>query len=392
MEAVTMERTGGSYILLNIGVATTDVCGVRDYATTLGAELSGNAVDVHDVWTVTNQGHQREQIGCWLAQVEEAALAQKPDGIMLHYSVFSYSWKGVPIYIGRITRRLKALNVPVVTVLHEYAVPWGRRGLRGIVHAVTQRAALRPVIAVSTELVVTTSERKRSLSRQRLLPRRRITSIPVFSNVLPSSPVSAERKSTVVVFGYATSASLCGEVTASVAHAGRQMDGLQLVLLGSPGPDGSALARWHEAASRVRCDLIVTGVLGVEGLSQCLSSARLAVFGDSCGPTSRKTTLAALLAHGCPTIAVDGPQTWRDVVDAGAVILTQPNAMAMAESIRLLCANEEMRRDLSRRATEFYGAYMSVTHASAAFMAIIDRMRGVQKPFTPRRYQSSPPR
>ena len=64
--------------------------------------------------------------------------------MLLHYSVFAYSYRGFPLFVRpMLDGCCVGCRVPIVTVLHEYVYPWRRGGVRGKAWALTQRAALR---------------------------------------------------------------------------------------------------------------------------------------------------------------------------------------------------------------------------------------------------------
>jgi glycosyltransferase involved in cell wall biosynthesis len=68
---------------------------------------------------------------------------------------------------------------------------------------------------------------------------------------------------------------------------------------------------------------------------------------------SRKTTLAASLASGRPVLAVDGPQRWAELVEAGAAMIASPTADALADAIAVLLQDESARERLGARGQSF---------------------------------------
>ena len=128
---------------------------------------------------------------------------------------------------------------PLVTLLHEYAYPWGRAGLRGAVWALTQRAVLIEVVRASTALDVTADFRAERLASRRWLPRRPVVVAPVFSNLPePARAPGAEpakggaggETRVVGLFGYG----------AEGTEVELVLDALRL--LREPGPRGRAAA------------------------------------------------------------------------------------------------------------------------------------------------------
>jgi glycosyltransferase involved in cell wall biosynthesis len=367
-------------VILNVGVSSSAVCGVRDYSHALAGELRGRGLDVSDVWADIPARRTRASIETWLSQVDLAIASRRPDIVLLHYSVFSYSWRGIPLANIRISARLRQTEIPLVAVLHEFVYPWGHRGVRGLVQAVTQRIALRPLVRVACALLVTTPERAAWLAERAWLPVRPTTFVPVFSNIPLSPTRPAAVTPNVIVFGYSADAAQCADIAEAVAEAAQVVDGLGLLLVGGPGPDNAISRRWAVAARRAGCRLSFTGVLGYGPLSTVLASASLAVFPDSSGPTSRKGTLAALLCHGCPIIAYDGRQTWRDLVDAEALVVVPPDSSVLARTIVRLMRDDGARARLSEQARGFYRERMEVGRAADAMVTVLTSVTAAQCP------------
>src|SRR4051794_11175781 len=133
--------TTQSCTLLGVGVSSQHPCGVHDYARVLAEALAARGAGVATVW----RDRRRQSRGDWLAAIEEEARRTRPDWILWHYSVFEYGGHGIPYDAPVIARRLRWLGPRLALVVHEFALPFGRRGVRGLVHATSQRAVLRPV-------------------------------------------------------------------------------------------------------------------------------------------------------------------------------------------------------------------------------------------------------
>jgi glycosyltransferase involved in cell wall biosynthesis len=375
-------RTRTKPVILNIGISSEAVCGVRDYGHLLADELSRHGITVHDIWREI-RGTGPPTIANWLSAIDQAVARWHPDVIVMHYSVFGYSWRGIPIPSLRTSAHLHQLNIPVVTLLHEFAYPWGRRGLRGLIQAVTQRIALLPLIVVSTELIVTTPERLAWLHKRPWLPRRNTTFLPVFSNIPLVGHGRSDDAPTIIIFGYAADGAQCNAIAEAVAKAATVIDGLSLLLIGGPNGQNPLRKRWSAAARHAGCSLSFTGTLKPELLSAELSSASLAVFLDSAGPTSRKGTLAALLAHGCPTIAFDGPQTWPDLVEAEALVVVPLTTGELENAIVALLKDGSARRLLSERASAYYRDRMRIGKTAESLLTVLVRAVTVQNPTLP---------
>src|ERR1700719_2408824 len=159
-----------------VGISTAQVCGVRDHATLLADALGEQGVSCSMHWLQRSEeslSASRMRVGAWARALSGELRRSEPDAIVLHYSVFSYSHRGLPLFVRPTLAALRATGIPLVSVLHEYAYPWGRGGARGAVWAVTQRAALVGVMRASAAATVTTSWRADSLPPRMWLPSRR---------------------------------------------------------------------------------------------------------------------------------------------------------------------------------------------------------------------------
>jgi len=118
-------------------------------------------------------------------------------------------------------------------------------------------------------------------------------------------------------------------------------------------------------------------------VSRQLAACEVIVFPDPSGPSSRKTSLAAALAHGKPVVALDGAQTWRELVDAGAVVVGA-NRDAMAVELGRLMCDRDARSDLGARARAFSEGRLSAElSAKTVLKAITGSSGGDPKPAAP---------
>jgi glycosyltransferase involved in cell wall biosynthesis len=359
---------GGELEVAAVGVSTSQTCGVRDHALLLANGLAQRDVRCSLQWlwrTDRSLGGSRSQIHRWTEQLAADLGRRRPDAVLLHYSVFSYSYRGVPLFVGPTLSALGRIRVPVVTVLHEYAYPWGRSGARGAAWAIAQRAWLIDVMRASAAAIVTVDYRVDWLDSRPWLPNRPIAVAPVFSNLPPPMPHDAhvERNpATIGLFGYSDDRVTVALVLEALRLLEQRDTRVQLVLLGSPGAGSPAGEAWLEAARS--CHLTrppaFSGTLSAQDLSDTLAGCDVLLFADPPGPTSRKTTLAASLASGTPVVALDGPRTWRELADAQAALIAPRTASGLADSIVGLLGDRHAREALGRRGVAFAGQAMSV--------------------------------
>ena len=95
-----------------------------------------------------------------------------------------------------------------------------------------------------------------------------------------------------------------------------------------------------------------------------LSACDAVAFLDRGGPSSRKGTLAAALAHGRPVVAVDGPERWPLLVEAGAIRLVPAEPTELADVLDDLRRSPETRARLGAAAAAFHAEHQAVERAA----------------------------
>ena len=370
---------GRSVRMAVVGVSVSQTCGVRDHAVLLAEALNRDHVlcDLHWMWRSDGSFHAaRSEVRAWTQRLAVELEASQTDVILLHYSVFAYSYRGLPLFVRPLLAALHSSRIPLIVVLHEFAYPWNHKGWRGTAWALTQRALLVAVVRASSALVVTTDLRVKWLASRSWLPRRPTVVMPVFSNLPPAriGPRISHSRPVIGLFGYSYEGAQISLVLDAVRLLADGDDPVQLRLLGAPGRASSQADAWLAAARArdIEHRLSFSGVLSAQELSDALASCDVLLFADSAGPSSRKTTLAASLASGRPVIAVDGFSRWSELVQSGAVQLTPPTAHGLADSMSALLINESLREMLGARGRAFAQRRMSVARSAEIVGGLLD--------------------
>jgi glycosyltransferase involved in cell wall biosynthesis len=362
-----------------IGISIDEPCGVRDHAGLLADALAAEGISCSLHWLSRSDGSigaARAEARKWVEMVTDELERDRPDAILLHYSVFAFSHRGVPVFSGPLLAALRRLRLPLVSFMHEYAYPWRLGGLRGKVWAVTQRAALVNVVRASATVVVSGDTRADWLRGRVWLPHRPTLVAPVFSN-LPSatdrSPAPGEVR--LGLFGYGHEGVAATTVLDALRLLHDRGSELELVLLGAPGRASAAGARWAGAAARrgIPGALSFSGRLPAQELSNALAGCDVLLFAENGGPTSRKTTLAASLASGRPVVALDGPNSWPELLRAEATLLVEPDARSLAKALTSLLEDRGARERQGQRGRAFAEREMSLAHSAGIVAGALGR-------------------
>jgi len=362
-----------------VGMSTSATCGVRDYAIGLADALGGENVSCSMHWLDRREqalAATRAEVNSWAGGLAAELERLQPDAVLLHYSVFSLAYRGLPLFVSPTLAALRR-RAPLLTVMHEFAYPWGRAGLRGTAWAVSQRGVLIEVMRASAAALVTIDARADWLGSRVWLPRRPVAFAPVFSNLPPPSAgaPAGPRPARLGLFGYSHEGSAVALVLDALSLLRDRGRTVELTLLGAPGRDSPVGQAWLEGA-RTRAlgpVLSFSGHLGAQQLSNALAACELLLFADSAGPSSRKTTLAASLASGSAVVAIDGPLRWSELTDAQAVQLVAPSAHALADGLGALLGDERRRDALAERGRAFAERQMSVARSARAVAALLQR-------------------
>jgi glycosyltransferase involved in cell wall biosynthesis len=366
-----------------LGVSTTTICGVRDHGALLAEALGGEGCSCSTHWLDRqgpSPGAARAQVGAWTRALPAELAAARADVALLHYSVFSFSYRGLPLFTHPVLAAVRKAGLPLVTILHEFAYPWRRDGLRGAAWALSQRALLIDVMRASDALVTTTDFQAEWLASRPWLVKRPVAVAPVFSNLpAPSAPRRGDAAvPTIGLFGYAYGeATVALVVTALRTLQDRGVDA-QLRLLGAPGESSAPGGQWLTSARDAGLVRVpsFSGMLAAQQLSDALAECELLLFVDPLGPNSRKTTLAASLASGRPVLAVDGPRRWGELSGAGAAEIVPPRPQALADGLAGLLEDERARELLAARGRAFADRSMSAPRAARTIAALLRDVAG----------------
>jgi glycosyltransferase involved in cell wall biosynthesis len=389
------DRPARTVRVASVGVSTAAICGVRDHGSLLAAALQREGYECSTHW-LDRDGESlragRAQMGEWTRRLPAELAAAHADAVLLHYSVFAYSYRGLPLFVHPVLAALRRAQLPLVTILHEFVYPWRRDGPRGTAWAVSQRALLVNVMRASDAVVTTTDFQAKWLSSRSWLARRPVAVAPVFSNLpapgaaLASASPAAEPPSstperdgaTIGLFGYGYGPATAALVAGALRLLQDRGMHARLKLLGAPGRDSPAGRSWLLAAREAGLaqEPGFSGWLDAQQLSDALAACDVLLFVDPIGPNSRKTTLAASLASGRPVVAIDGPRRFGELAEAGAAEIVAPQARAVADALAGLLADPGSGERLAARGRAFAERSMSAARAARTIAGLLRDVAG----------------
>jgi glycosyltransferase involved in cell wall biosynthesis len=369
-----------------VGMSVRATCGVRDHATLLADGLASEHLSPSLHWLTrreTSLRAARSEVSAWTRGLAHELEANPPDAVLLHYSVFSYSHRGLPVFVHPTLGALRTSRIPLVAMMHELAYPWRYSGWRGDLWALSQRALLIDVMRACRAAIVTADARVEWLESRPWLPTRRIDVAPVFSNLpAPEQTSPGERSKQVIgLFGYSYEGAALSLVLDAVGLLRSRGVDVRLTLLGAPGRSSPAGEAWLVAAGSRGLDSVLSfsEALPAQALSNALAACDVLLFGDAAGPSSRKGSLAASLASGRPVVALDGRNRWGKLIEAEAACVVRPTSAALAEAIAALLADADMREALGARGRSFAAREMGLERSVEVLMSLLGEILGAER-------------
>ncbi len=367
------EMPGGR--VTSIGAVPRGPSGVRDYGELLYERLRGRGFNIAARW-LPNEATQLRNTAAVSLRLIGLGLSTRRRTVIWHYSPVPYGYRGIPaigVLLGLI---LRARGIRVITVLHELAYTFqpGIDGIRGWVKASSQSIALRLVVAGSSAVVVTTERRYQELRCGKRAQTSRTVLVPMFPTILPvaGAPPPSTEPYVLGVPGFSGDGVRADIFLDAIAALSVTIP-CSISLLGAPGEHSPAGQMWRRLAHERGVAELVTfsGILEPSELSRRFQACHVIVLVNEEGPSSRKTTLATALVHGLPTVSLDGPNRWSELLETNAVQATDPDPVALTAVLAELHDSPDLRSALGKRGLNFSLAYMNIESAVQAFVALL---------------------
>jgi glycosyltransferase involved in cell wall biosynthesis len=344
--------------------------GVGDYVRHLSRKMVARR---HDVTVVTSDGlglkPPAEENGSprVLAVIRKWNLLGLPrllgtlkavdaDVYVLEYVVYMYGRGGVAPWLfpffWAFKRRVKR---PLVLNVHETFRP-KRRGLKGTVLSYISFLIFKAAVKGSKLAVVTNAYRERLVSRLSAGDPRRVVRIPVGANILPVNGrkrrYDSARNLRVATFGIWNGDRALEDVVRAVGSMTLR-NSIRLSIVGAFGNDADRVAGVRRlcAESGLAGRVEITGSLPPGQVSDYLSRTDVFVSPEAGGPSGRRGSLLAALAHGLPVVAYDGREREGVFRDGDNIVLVpEGDVAALAVALDRLAADGVLRRALGARA------------------------------------------
>lgn len=227
--------------------------------------------------------------------------ARPGDLVLLQLSIYGYSPRGVPNWLPKLLSRLRKAKVRVVTFFHELWVSWARITSSAFWLAPLQFSICRRILSCSDASIFNVEwgyDWAHKEGGEGVYYR---TS---FSNV--GEPVRmpswSERENRLVVFGnIAARTDIYRALKNHVQHDETALKGLEIIDIGSFGPQLDDFISPNGYFSRIALKVIVAGPLDSSAVSEILGCSKFGLFATPWNHAGKSSILASYRAHGvCP--------------------------------------------------------------------------------------------
>lgn len=284
------------------------------------------------------------------------AKADGARGIFLQYSPPAFVNAGLPSLLSNLSR-LRSRGVPIVTTVHEYWSPPAPTVKRAVWRWLCKRT-LAAVAARSSRLVATTPYAAGVLAESGI-PGARDAAIIRVGSAIPAAPRRSsdarDAPFTIAMFGQPA---MCDRAVV-LAMA-------QWIAAQSPRPRWVWNSRSVDELRGWWRELGAPDVVEFHGgqpaadVAQLLSQADLAVAVYYDGASTRRSSLAALVASGLPVVALDGEFT-DDLLRRSGAFLFSPigNAPAFIANLQRAASDDSLRAEMAAAASRLHASELS---------------------------------
>ena len=312
-----------------------------------------------------------EHVASWmdLGTAEWASRSRNADGVLVQYFPQAFARQDLPALIAWLNIRRREQRSVVVTV-HEYWPPFSLSPKR-IVTRLLYRRALRHLAAQSSVLVVSQPYAASELVAAGIAPAAAFHVIPVGSGVPRVAEPVATEEPTLVMFGQpaALHAGAVGAVAHWLASAPRRPRFWWF------SRSEAEMRAWWRARVDAPADVVTMHAgLPAAAVSRRLLEGTVALAPYVDGASTRRSSLAALIEHGLPLVALDGRYTDDLLRRSGAfVFVTLSHAAGIAAAAASLLADRERRSAMASAALHLFAERLAWPRIAEAYLAALVR-------------------
>jgi glycosyltransferase involved in cell wall biosynthesis len=287
------------------------------------------------------------------------------DVYVLEFVVFMYGRGGVaPWLVAFFDAFRRRVGRPLILNVHEIYRP-RRSGVKGTVLSWMSRKCYEAAVWGCASAVVTNSYRERLLRELPGVDSKRVTRIPVGTNIPAArirSRASRDREELYITsFGLWNQDRAIEELVHAVSAVTSPRP-LRLFLVGGYGNEERRVERIRRLAAELGLEgrVEITGPLSAGAVSGYLARSDIFVSPEAAGPSGRRGSLIAAYAHGLPVVAYDGRER-EDVFRDGDNIIVVPegDASSLATAVERLAGNDALRRTMGERARATFDEYFA---------------------------------
>jgi glycosyltransferase involved in cell wall biosynthesis len=278
-----------------------------------------------------------------------------PFRTVLQYSPFLWNRRGFDLLGPQLARRLAKAGHPADVVFHELWVPFGPR-LGLMVRGVFHRLVVAMMAGQARRVIVTSRERIGEVQRCLFTGRDRVRMIPLASLIAVANGVDRaavrgelgveDGELLLCMLGFDHDSKPTDGVVAVWKEL--QMAGIRsrLLLIGDTRvPVREEMAHW----------IVAPGYCAAPRASALLQASDLFLAPLTDGVSSRRTSVAAAMAHGVPVVSTRGHHTDSGLyTDAVMELPPTGDEPAFARAVLALARSPERRLTLARQARQLY--------------------------------------
>jgi len=279
------------------------------------------------------------------------------------------AWRDEARWLDQVSRAGR----PVIVMIHEYWPPSNGTLRRALLRAHLRRR-VRRVVARASAVIVSQDISARQLTASGVLGRTPVHVVPVPSNITPVGCSPGPRDGGLLLFGQA--AAMHPAVMRALAQWRATSSAREPLTWLSRSAD-EARDWWRRVAGGRAEDVVCLGGLPDTEISRRLHTATLGLGPYAGGASARRSTLAALMQHGVPTLALDGIATDEWLRRCGGLAwVSDTNPAAFADAVGALLTDAAQRDTLSRAAKAAYDQHMSWPVVADAYVRALESGKG----------------